>query len=350
MATLPKNVMQHRKVLKETGLAFAKSIPLVGPHIEAAERMFTLFSEINATTCRDRFNRYIMGIGEICDDEIDISREHFSALVKKLVLDDEDKKTEYYIRLTVSLARSSLNDDERLLFIHVLSELTCSDIDYARKLYIATNATIKGFKTSASAQASITSQKKALSLRSLNKLISSGLVYEDRTGEIKANPGYKLTSDLERLLGFIFHNDDLQPTALSIESKEEYDVIIIDSDKIYRGSYPHILYRQLRAAGVKVCIEKSEDCIADKLAKFFISVQQGSGLNGLGEWINYGGICVLKHLDKSTNRFYESEFRETVDREHFSPRDDDSSFDASKLNTALNKVAAFVLGRLSLSI
>lgn len=151
-------------------------------------------------------------------------------------------------------------------------------------------------------------------------------------------------------MGFIFHNDDLQPTALSIESKEEYDVIIIDSDKIYRGSYPNILYRQLRAAGVKVCIEKSEDCIADKLAKFFISVQQGSGLNGLGEWINYGEICVLKHLDKSTNRFYESEFRETVDREHFSPRDDDSSFDASKLNTALNKVAAFVLGRLSLSI
>lgn len=86
MATLPKNVMQHRKVLKETGLAFAKSIPLVGPHIEAAEKMFTLFSEINATTCRDRFNRYIMGIGEICDDEIDISREHFSALVKSSFL------------------------------------------------------------------------------------------------------------------------------------------------------------------------------------------------------------------------------------------------------------------------
>lgn len=37
---------------------------------------------------------------------------------QKLVLDDEDKKTEYYIRLTVSLARSSLNDDENYFYPH----------------------------------------------------------------------------------------------------------------------------------------------------------------------------------------------------------------------------------------
>ncbi len=118
-------------------------VPIAGPHIQAAEQMFKLFSEINAEMCRDRFNRYIMGIGEICEDEVDISREHFSALVKKLVLDDEDKKTEYYIRLTVSLARSSLSDDEKMFFIHTLSELTCFDIEYARKLYITTNSHIK---------------------------------------------------------------------------------------------------------------------------------------------------------------------------------------------------------------
>lgn len=350
MTTLSKNVMQHRKVLKETGLAFAKSIPLVGPHIEAAEKMFTLFSEINATTCRDRFNRYIMGIGEICDDEVDITREHFSALVKKLVLDDEDKKTEYYIRLTVSLARSSLNDDERLFFINVLSELTCSDIDYARKLYVATNVPVKGFKTSESAQLSITSQKKAMSLRSLNKLISSGLAYEDRTGEVKANPNYKLTSDLESLLGFIFHPDDLKPTALSIESKEEYDVIIMDSGISCHGLYPNIIYRQLRAAGIKVCIEKNENCISDKLAKFFICARTANAMNGQGQWKSYGEISVLTNLDNRNNSFVESEFKEIVDREHFSTRVDDSSFDASKLNTALNNVATFVLGRLSLSI
>ncbi|EBD6220794.1 hypothetical protein IAS44_002060 [Salmonella enterica subsp. enterica serovar Anatum] len=350
MTTLSKNVMQHRKVLKETGLAFAKSIPLVGPHIEAAEKMFTLFSEINATTCRDRFNRYIMGIGEICDDEVDISREHFSALVKKLVLDDEDKKTEYYVRLTVNLARSSLNDDERLFFIHVLSELTCSDIDYARKLYVSTNVPVKGFKTSESAQLSITSSKKAMSLRSLNKLISSGLVYENRTGDVKANPSYKLTSDFERLLGFIFHHDDLQPTALSIESKEEFDVIIMDSGFSCNGLYPKIIYHQLRAAGIKVCIEKNENCISNKLAKFFICARTATAMNGQGQWKNFSEISVIKKLDSRKNSFVDSEFKEIVDREHFSTRDEDSSFDASKLNIALNNVAAFVLGRLSLSI
>lgn len=45
MTTLSKNVMQHRKVLKETGLAFAKSIPLVGPHIEAAENVHVVLRD-----------------------------------------------------------------------------------------------------------------------------------------------------------------------------------------------------------------------------------------------------------------------------------------------------------------
>ncbi|EDR4482581.1 hypothetical protein AGB91_004638 [Salmonella enterica subsp. enterica] len=347
MTTLSKNVMQHRKVLKETGLAFAKSIPLVGPHIEAAEKMFTLFSEINATTCRERFNRYIMGIGEICDDEVDISREHFSALVKKLVLDDEDKKTEYYIRLTVSLARSSLNDDEKLFFIHILSGLTCFDIEYARKLYITTSSPIKGYKSTVLAQVSLTSQKSGMALRSLNKLITSGLVYEDRAGEIQANPMFKLTDELERLLGFIFHKDDLEPEALSIEPKEEYDVIIIESSEIYSGAYPNSIYRSLKAAGIKVCIEKNEDCITTKLARYFISVKTGSGLNGEGEWIEFGQIYVLKRLDSSSKRFYENEHSETVSISNFKPKDNDQTYDASLLNIALNNIAAFVLNRLS---
>ncbi|ENO7837979.1 hypothetical protein HVX40_24165 (plasmid) [Escherichia coli] len=337
------------KILKDIGWSIVKSIPIAGAHIESAEKVFSLFNAYQKASCQERFESYILGIEKIADDEVEISREHFVSLVRKMMLDDEDRKSEYYARLTVGLAKSNLNDEERHFHIKALSDLTCFDIDYARRLYIATNTPIKGFKTSALAQASITSQKKALSLRSLNKLISSGLVYEDRTGEVKTSPGYKLTNDLERFLKFIFHNDDLQPTALSIESKDEYDVIIIDSDKIYRGSYPNIIYHKLRDAGVKVCIEKSEDCIAHKRAKFFITAKQGSGLNGFGDWINYGDINVLTHLDNNINSFYDNAFRETVDYEHFSPIDDDPSFDASKLNAALNKVAAFVLGRLSLS-
>ncbi len=67
---------------------------------------------------------------------------------------------------------------------------------------------------------------------------------------------FKLTDELERLLGFIFHKDDLEPEALSIEPKEEYDVIIIESSEIYSGAYPNSIYRSLKAAGIKVCIEK----------------------------------------------------------------------------------------------
>lgn len=345
MTTLSKNVMQHRKVLKETGLAFAKSIPLVGPHIEAAEKMFTLFSEINATTCRDRFNRYIMGIGEICDDEVDISREHFSALVKKLVLDDEDKKTEYYIRLTVSLARSSLNDDEKLFFIHILSGLTCFDIEYARKLYITTNSPIRGFKSAATAQVDLTSQKNGLYLRSLNKLISSGLIYEAINTHPERNRLFHFTEELETLLGYLFNRDDMLPASLGMETKKSYDVVLIEKDEPFDEFCRKRIYSELKASGYCVHIAKNEDAISDIIASCYVSTRTGNGLDDTP----YGVIELFEHSNASSDGFKGYRHSETFDPNNLKITSD-GSIDSEELATAIDRIVAYVRHLLPVSI
>lgn len=69
----------------------------------------------------------------------------FSAIVTKLLLDDEKRKTEFYIKLTIELARSDLDPDLKIYYINTLSELTGADIDFARKLYIRQTVPLRGY-------------------------------------------------------------------------------------------------------------------------------------------------------------------------------------------------------------
>ncbi|ELQ3859424.1 hypothetical protein QSX22_003895 [Salmonella enterica] len=344
MTTLSKGVTQHRKGLKDAFLEFAKMVPIAGPHIQAAEQMFKLFSEINAEMCRDRFNRYIMGIGEICEDEVDISREHFSALVKKLVLDDEDKKTEYYIRLTVSLARSSLSDDEKMFFIHTLSELTCFDIEYARKLYITTNSHIKGFKSAAAAQVDLTSQKNGLNLRSLNKLIASGLIYEVINTHPVKNRIFNFTEELKSLLGHLFHSNDFLPSVLGIDSKQRYDVIIIEGNEFFDEFCRTSIRQKLEAGGLRVRIVKNEGAMSDIIAPFYISARTGEGMDGEP----YSTIEVFSHIDSKSFTYSESDGWKNFDPKSLIPNDD-GSFNSVEFIQAIDDICSHVLRRLTAS-
>lgn len=342
MTTLSKGVMQHRKVVKDAALAFAKMVPVAGPHVLAAEQFFKVFSEINTQLCRDRFDRYIMGIGEICEDEVDISREHFSALVKKLVLDDEDKKTEYYIRLTVSLARSCHSDDEKLFFIHILSELTCFDIEYAHKLYIMTNSPIKGFKSAAAAQVDLTSRKNGLNLRSLSKLITSGLIYEANVTHPENSRLFNFTEELQSLLKYLFHRDDFLPSVLGLDSKKYYDVVIMKSDEFYDDFCRASIWQKLEAGGLSVRIEKDEAAMSEIIASFYINTRTGEGMDGEP----YGTIETFSHIDSKSFTHTEIE-----NWKKFDPNrvilNDDGSFDSAEFTQAIDDTCAYILRRLT---
>ncbi len=344
MTTLSKGVMQHRKVVKDAALAFAKMVPVAGPHVLAVEQFFKVFSEINAQLCRDRFDRYIMGIGEVCEDEVEISREHFSALIKKLVLDDEDKKTEYYIRLTVSLARSCLSDDEKLFFIHILSELTCFDIEYARKLYIMTNSPIKGFTSSAAAQLDLTSKKNGLNLRSLNKLIASGLIYEADVIHPEKSRIFNFTEDLKSLLKYILHREDFFPSILGLESKKHYDVIIIEGNEFYDDFCIASIRKKLEAGGLSVRIEKNQAAMSEIIASFYVNTRTGEGMDGEP----YGVIETFSHIDSKSFTFTQRQYWQNFDPKNII-LNNDGSFDSAELFQAIDDICDYILLHLTAS-
>ncbi|WP_300002248.1 hypothetical protein [uncultured Cedecea sp.] len=341
MKTLSKGVMQHRKSLKNAALEFAKMVPIAGPHVQAAEQFFKVFSEINSQLCRERFDDYIMGIGEICEDEVEISREHFSALVKKLVLDDEDKKTEYYIRLTVSLARSCISDDEKFFYINALSDLTCLDIEYARKLYIMTNSSISGFKSATAAQVKFTSQKSGLNLRSLNKLITSGLIYEVNTTHPETSRIFNLTEELQSLLKYLFHREDFLPSILGLESKKHYDVLIMEGYEFYDEFCRTSIEEKLKSGGLSVRVEKNEEAMSQIIASFYIKTRTGENLDGEP----YGVIEIFVHDDSKSFRN-----TELVNWQQFDPKIINlNGKDLLELTQAIDDSCAYILNRMTAS-
>ncbi|WP_230352262.1 hypothetical protein [Lelliottia sp. WAP21] len=344
MTTLSKGVMRHRKVVKDAALAFAKMVPVAGPHVLAAEQFFKVLSEINAQLCRDRFDRYIMGIGEICEDEVEISREHFSALIKKLVLDDEDKKTEYYTRLTVSLARSCLSDDEKLFFIHILSELTCFDIEYVHKLYIMTKSPIKGFTSAAAAQLDLTSKKNGLNLRSLNKLITSGLIYEADVTHPENSRIFNFTEELQSLLKYIFHKDDFSPSILGLDSKKYYDVVILEGDEFYDAFCRTSIWKKLEARGLSVRIAKNEGAMSEIVASFYVNTRTGERMDGEP----YGTIETFSHIDSKSFTYTQIEHWQNFDPKSIISNED-GSFDSTELFQAIDDICAYILRRLTVS-
>lgn len=344
MKKLSKSLMQNHKVVKDAALAFAKMVPIAGPHVLAAEQFVKVLSEINSQLFRDRFDRYIMGIGAICEDEVDISREHFSALVKKLVLDDEDKKTEYYIRLTVSLARSTLGDDKKLFFIHILSELTCFDIEYAHKLYIMTNSPIRGFKSAAAAQVAFTSQKNGLNLRSLNKLITSGLIYEANVIHPEKSKIFKFTEELQFLLKYLFHRDDFSPRVFGFDTKKHYDVIIMECDEFYDDLYQASISQKLEAGGLSVRVANNDNAMSEIIASFYIDTRLGEGMDGEP----YGTIEIYSHTDSKSFTYTERENWQNFDSKSVI-FNDDGSFYSEEIFQAIDNICAYILHRLAVS-
>lgn len=75
----------------------------------------------------------------------EIPPEDFLAVIHKLLQDDEDAKVWLYVHLCVALARSTLDRDTRLNYLRITSELTISQIHFARELYLRNGIPLKGY-------------------------------------------------------------------------------------------------------------------------------------------------------------------------------------------------------------
>ena len=194
----------------------------------------------------EKIYNFIMGIKE-CNEELDISEEDFLHIVRKLAKDDESSKTKLYSKLTISLSLNEImNIDDRVYYIDILGSLTYHEIEYARKCYIYNKFDISGYKNKNEQMVSITKNKDGLTLKSLNSLLTNGLLYDPKEpgSVMSANPAYKASDKLNVFMPLIFDESDLIPQSIDKSKKQEYTAVIAANNvdvNFFAREFAHIL-------------------------------------------------------------------------------------------------------------
>lgn len=323
-----------------------KKIPLLGDTLDVLEPLFQGIAAMEKDQRRKRINDYVFGIAHINRGEIDITKEDFLAVLKKLLQDDETAKTEYYARLTVSLAESSLDTGMKIYFLRMVSELTCAQILYAREFVIRKTIPLCGFLTTDEAERDLTSSDSGIDLRGLNTLKNWGLLKEAQEppkAKVSVGPLYDITDDLTVLMSFLFHPDEMKADVINKEAKADSDVIIINHYCSVNDLYVNHLQSVLSKAGLTVSVvERNDNYRKEKTARCYIYNNAMSKGRSHKEYIN---IFVLQKPDpndspinlSSPDRSFE------IDREIFMGTGNAAEKDALLLCETLDQVAEYVL-------
>ncbi|MDM3831299.1 hypothetical protein [Proteus mirabilis] len=246
---------EEDKFLKKAYPTILKKLVELIPIGNIATTAFDLINEGKRAIDNDKFHNFIMGIQEHDEGDIDLSNESFIALVKRLYLDDESSKTDMYARLAVELAKSNLNPHEKIYYINILSNITYTDIQLAKK-YIAYEFNhIIGFKDIKEQLLSITKTTSGIELKSINSLLSNGLIYEENE-TVKV---YKASDELIKFTSMIFSFEEINSNEYGIQFKEEYDVLIINHNKIYSEERGDRLINELQKINISAKIIDSKE-------------------------------------------------------------------------------------------
>lgn len=251
-----------------------KKLPLVGDTLDILEPLFQGVATMEKRQRRQRINDYVLGVARIKRADIDITNEDLLAVLKKLLQDDETAKTEYYVRLTVSLAESSLDKEMKIYFLRMVSELTCAQILYAREFVIRKTIPLCGFLTTDEAERELTSRDSGMALRGLNTLKNWGLlkeIQEPPKAKMSVGPLYDITDDLKTLMCFLFHPTDLKAEAINQKAKSESDIIIIKHYHSFDDLYVKYLQSALSKADLTVSVvERNDNYRKEKTARCYI--------------------------------------------------------------------------------
>ncbi|WP_017802551.1 hypothetical protein [Winslowiella toletana] len=269
IVTLAKGSSMN-KMVDELAAIIARKIP----GVSLAAEVLQCYSKMRDDQLQNRFLDFVMGIrdAELNIELDDLTAECFDAIVTKLLRDDEKRKTKYYTRLAIGLAKSGLGADDKIYYINTLSELTGADIDFAKKLYISQTIPLCGYTSLREAEGKLTSSKQGIIKKSLRQLINYGLLEEDRSGEIKKNSYYNMTDELANLVSFIFSHEELDPQNVGEIQKEAFDVIIVDHmhsvDNLYIEYVKDFLTQKKFSVGV---VKPRDDFKLQKTAKLYIN-------------------------------------------------------------------------------
>ncbi|MHB9323104.1 hypothetical protein ACP3TG_29080 [Phytobacter diazotrophicus] len=264
-------------------------------------KLIRLLADVEQEASSERIEQYILGIlnvtrGEMAGDIAGI-RDNMLAIMRKLLQDDDARKTHFYVRLTVSLAESDLDHDTRLHFIRMVSTLTHYQIEYARDFVLRHTQHLCGYVSQEEAELALTTRDDGKSRQALNTLVSWGLLKAIPAPPKHTSPGpslYDPTDDMKTLLRFMYHDADMLPESIAYKAKKYVDVLISPdlcaADHLYATFLPELL--QEKGLTVHVA-DKAENFRMTHTARRYIRLQSASNGDGK-EFIN---IYLLRSPD-----------------------------------------------------
>ncbi|CAK9887190.1 MAG: hypothetical protein XXXJIFNMEKO3_LKCDNKCA_00138 (plasmid) [Candidatus Erwinia impunctatus] len=184
-------------------------------------------------------------------------------------------------------------------------------------------------------------------LKSLHKLINHGLLDENRIGDIRAKPLYNMTDELKTLISYLFHRDDLIPTAIDENPKEPFDVIIIDCYKSLDNLYITHIRDTLTNKDISVdIVQYKDDYRLKKNAKLYIKNKIMERISGSMS-TKYMQVFVLCDPDSDTlKQSHSGERVFEIEEDNFIGAVSNRATARKALLTTLTKVTDYVVGYL----
>ncbi len=290
---------------------------------------------------RNRLKDFIVGIAQDNPEIPDIPPEDFLAVVRKLLQDDEDEKVYLYVHLCVTLARSHLDRDTRLYYLRMASELTFSQIKFARELYLRSNIPLKGYLSIEAAKEALISAENGMTLRALSTLSNWGLIKARNV--VSDTTVYDLTEDMQQLMNLLFSPPELMPEAIGSEAKDSWDVIIVNHLRSANEQFPAFLHQLIEKKGFSVeVVERESNFREMKLARCYITTGLYTERLSYGEK-KYVAIHTLQHPDNPTDNLKLPDRRFKVPEDSFFSKGLGQNSDSNLLIKKLDEIATYIV-------
>lgn len=314
----------------------------LGKATKAFRQSYKALTEIENEQRQNRLEDFILGMAKVFPELPEIPPEDFLAVVRKLLQDDEDAKVWFYVHLCVTLARSTLDRDTRLYYLRMASELTVSQIHFARELYLRNGIPLKGYLSTDAAQSELTSAENGMTLRALSTLSNWGLLRA--ISGLDGGVSYVLTPDMKQLMELLFSPLGLTAEEIGKEAKDTPDVIIIDYIKSVKGLFLTHLRQTLENSGLSVeVVEQNSNFREMKSARCYITNNTHTEHPSYGTEKRYVAMYALRHPDNSTTPVKHPDRQFLVAEDSFLGKGSGQYRGADILIKELDKMAAYVV-------
>jgi len=169
----------------------------------------------------DEFNRFLLTGASKAESEVllhtEFSIEDYCALLSSAIADDEDVKLQFYSHLFKSILLGKIEAAYKLHILKCVKELTSSEIDFMRELYVSSRHDFKG-PNSASAQIkALTFTTDPLRNVSLQKLTRMGLLLHS-----EKDKSLMPTKILDNAVASLYPEEQLTPKAIGKTAWRKY--------------------------------------------------------------------------------------------------------------------------------